>query len=279
MSVRPPSRRGLLAASGALLVTACGAKSGAERSISGDVTRVAYGSDDQQYAELRRPSGRSKGTVVLIHGGYWQVGYGAELMVPLAEAWTALGHATWNIEYRRVGTGGGVPHTLEDVAAALDLLHARGLDHRVVVVGHSAGGQLAVWAASRTARTPGGAPRVHPALVVSLSGVLDLTLAAGSAYAGEPTTSFVGGTPARQGALYAEADPTLLVPAACPVAVVQAADDQVVASEQARSYVAHDTAAGGRARYIEVPGDHFSLIDPRASCFPSIRNMVTATAG
>ena len=249
-----PTRRGLLAAGGVP----------AAHRVRRGRAGPHCGAEARARARARRPgsptatirsstptcAGRravSRGTVVLVHGGYWQASYGADLMVPLAERWTSLGFATWNLEYRRVGTGGGVPSTLADVAAAVDLLHGQALPGRVVVVGHSAGGQLAVWAASRTARTPGGAPRVRPDGVVSLSGVLDLALAAGSAYAGTPTTSFLGGTPAQVPARYAEADPSRLVPAACPVAVVQAHDDQVVAPEQARSYVAHATAAHGRA--------------------------------
>ena len=81
------------------------------------------------------------------------------------------------MEYRRVGTGGGFPQTFEDVAHAVDALPAD-LARRVVVVGHSAGGHLAGWAAGRTARTPGGAPHVALTGVISLSGLLDLTAAA-----------------------------------------------------------------------------------------------------
>jgi acetyl esterase/lipase len=213
--------------------------------------------------------------VVLLHGGYWLPGYGLDLMVPLADRLTSLGHATWNVEYRRTGAGGGVPDTLTDVAAAIDRLAGgglpKGLDDKVLLVGHSAGGHLAVWAASRTARTPGGESQVALSGAISLGGVLNLTLAARRPASRVQVTGFVGGTPADVPESYALADPTLLVPASCPVWAVHAEEDQVVPAEQSTSYVAGATAVGAVAERVTVPGDHFGLIDPGAASFRAIR--------
>jgi acetyl esterase/lipase len=202
-------------------------------------------------------------------------------MDPLADRFTDLGYATWNVEYRH--TGDHVEDTLADVAAAVDRLGhdgpTRGLDRDVVLLGHSAGGQLAAWAASRTARTPGGAPRVTVRGAVSLSGVLDLTRAAADPRSLSPVIAFLGGTPAEVPEHYAAADPTLLVPASCPVWAVHAAEDQVVSAEQSTRYVAADRAAGGRAKAVTVPGDHFTLIDPTSQAFPTIRKLVGEAAG
>ena len=271
-------RRTLLAGGlggGAALLAGCGggAAAGARSNGSGRVRRVRYGHEDQQHADLRRPRGASRGTVVLIHGGYWQAGYGADLMSPLARAFTALGYATWNVEYRRVGSGGGFPETLEDVAAAVDRLASEHLGP-AMVVGHSAGGHLAAWAASRTARTPGGAPVTPLSSAVSLSGLLDLSAAALAPESAAPTVAFMGGTPTRAPHRYALADPALLVPAACPVLACQAVDDQVVPPDQARRYVAAATAAHGQARVVPLPGDHFAIIDPETKAFPIIRGLV-----
>ena len=101
-------------------------------------------------------------TVVLLHGGYWLPQYGLDLMEPLADRFTELGFATWNVEYRRVGAGGGFPATLTDVAAAVDRLAGpgcrQGSPSRSSCVGHSAGGHLAAWAASRTDSDTGWCP-------------------------------------------------------------------------------------------------------------------------
>ena len=116
---------------------------------------------------------------MLLHGGYWMPGYDLDQLDPIADADDPAGWATWNVEYRRTGEGGEWPHPLTDVALAVDRLRARGPRRReVVLLGHSAGGHLAVWAASRTDRTPGGPPQVRPAAAISLAGVLDLTRAA-----------------------------------------------------------------------------------------------------
>ena len=140
--------------------------------------RHSYGDDPSQYGVLY-----GEGPVaVLIHGGFWKAEYGLTLMDALCEDLAARGWAAWNIEYRRLGNGGGVPETLEDVSAAIDLLaELPRRPRRVVTIGHSAGGHLAAWAATREN------PRVAVTGVVSQAGVLDL--AARRRAATSPTAS------------------------------------------------------------------------------------------
>lgn len=283
------SRRGVLTA-GTLsgLLAGCGPTSETESRKPPATTipraqRIAYGTDDSQFAELWMPSGDSLGTVLLLHGGYWYPQYGLELMRPLATRLNQLGFATWNVEYRRTGAGGGVPTTLQDVAAAMDRLGGKGLPagiaSRVVLLGHSAGGHLAGWAASRTSDTPGGAPQVPLVGSISLSGLLDLSTAASDPRSSGPVTEFLGGTPTEVPERYAEADPALLVPASCRVWATYAEDDAVVSPEQSTLYVEAATAAGGEVEAVRVPGDHFTLIDPQAESFTTIRGLLTkATA-
>ena len=280
------SRRGLLAGTGlAALLTGCGTES---RTAAPGPTpastspsksrRFSYGDDPEQYADLRMPSGTPLATVVLLHGGYWLPQYPAAQLVPMADRLTALGLATWNVEYRRTGAGGGFPATLTDVAAAIDLLGGsdvpEGLDQNVVLLGHSAGGHLAVWAASRRDSTPGGASGVPVAGAISLSGVLDLSRAALDPRSAEPVQAFMGASPDQEPERYAQADPALLVPAGCPVWAVHAEFDDVVPTEQSSGYVQRATAAGGEASLVIVPGDHTSIIDPGADSFPDVRRLV-----
>ena len=145
-----------------------------------------YGSDPSQLGELFRPPGAGPfAVVVVVHGGYWKAQYDRSLMTDLCVDLAEHGLAAWNLEYRRVGSGGGWPATFLDVAAGVDVLAEleAPLDlGRVVAVGHSAGGQLALWAASRPtlpADAPGADPRVVIRAAVAQAGVLDLTLAAG----------------------------------------------------------------------------------------------------
>ena len=118
--------------------------------------RIAYGPGPQQFGELRLPDGAGPHPVVIVvHGGCWLAEYDLGYMSSLAAALTADGVATWSIEYRRVGDdGGGWPGTFDDVGAAADHLREIAAEHeldleRVVAVGHSAGGHLALWLAAR----------------------------------------------------------------------------------------------------------------------------------
>lgn len=154
------------------------------------IQKITYGDDPSQFGELYLPTGdRRVGTVVVIHGGFWLSGYGLDLGAPLAQDLAERGWVAWNIEYRRIGNGGGWPATVADVAAAVDHLSvlAESGDHgkidlgHVVAVGHSAGGHLAGWLAGRP-KLPAGAPGSDPSVkitgVVSQAGVLDLAVAA-----------------------------------------------------------------------------------------------------
>ena len=110
---------------------------------------------------------------MVLHGGFWKAEYDLTLMDALCEDLAQRGWAAWNVEYRRLGNGGGVPETLEDVSAAIDFLAELAVDRvAVVTIGHSAGGHLAAWAATRDN------PRVAVTGVVSQAGVLDLARAA-----------------------------------------------------------------------------------------------------
>ncbi len=216
---------------------------------------------------------------MLLHGGYWMPGYGLDQLDPLATLMTESGWATWNVEYRPIGDGSAWPDPMTDVALAMDRLAKEDLAELVVTLGHSAGGQLAVWAASRTDATPGGAPLVRPVRAISLAGVLDLVRASSAPGSSAPVTAFAGGSPSEVPEHYASSDPSLLVPATCPVWALHAEDDAVVPLEQASSYVSKARAAGATAELVRVPGDHFTVIDPRAESFETIQGLVTDAAG
>jgi acetyl esterase/lipase len=249
----------------------------------GEPQRITYGDDPSQFADLRTPDKKSRGTVVLLHGGAWLPEYGVSELERLADRLTELGFVTWNVEYRRVGIGGGVPNTLLDVASAIDRLGGEGLPagitDRVVLVGHSAGGHLCAWAASRTPSTPGGAPLVRARGAISLAGVLDLTRAGDDPAVIEIVSNFVGGRPAEVPERYAVADPAALVPASCPVWAVRGDNDEDIPPIQSSGYVAAAKAAGGIAEEVVVPGDHDSIADPDAPSFPALEKLITEALG
>lgn len=226
-------------------------------------TRLDYGTDPAQFGELTLPSvGEVRGTVVVIHGGFWRSRHGLELGRPLAATLAAAGFAAWNIEYRRVGTGGGWPTTFDDVAAAVDLLAGQDwLDpDRVVALGHSAGGHLAAWLAARPglpSGVPGADPRVRLRGAVSQAGVLDLVDAARNGVGSGAVEDLMGAGP------YDLASPAERLPVGVPVVCVHGDADVNVPLRQSERYVAAAQAAGDPAELVVLPGvEHFAVIDP-----------------
>ncbi|MDQ3811175.1 MAG: alpha/beta hydrolase, partial [Chloroflexota bacterium] len=169
--------------------------------------RLWYGPLDVQFGDLRlaaAPTAARQPLAIVIHGGFWRARYDLLHIGHLAAALTARGVATWSLEYRRVGNGGGWPATLEDVAAgaehALELAREFPLDlDRVVTIGHSAGGHLALWlAAERTLRLQGA---------VALAGVVDLRRAAELGLGNDAVQAFLGGAPTDVPQRYRAASP------------------------------------------------------------------------
>ncbi|SFT94530.1 Alpha/beta hydrolase family protein [Geodermatophilus amargosae] len=221
--------------------------------------------------------------VVVLHGGFWRAAYGIELARPLAADLAAAGYAAVAVEYRRVGTGGGWPATLEDVAAALDALPGLPDTPRldlgdVTVVGHSAGGHLAAWAAGRgrlPAGAPGAAPRVRVTAAVLQAGVVDLQHAAqqrlGERRGLGAVQEFLGGEPGEVPDRYAVADPVRLLPTGADVLCVHGTGDDVVPLEQSQRYAAAAAGAGDRVTVRTVPGGHRVPIDVAGEAWAVVR--------
>jgi acetyl esterase/lipase len=230
-----------------------------------DAQPISYGPDASQFAELTLPDRTPQGVVVVIHGGFWKAAYDLSLGRPLAASLADHGWAAWNIEYRRVRSGGGALATCDDVAAAIDALADQGLDlSRVLALGHSAGGHLATWAASR-ARFAQWRSRVDLTGVVSQAGVLDLQAAYAEDLGAGAVEAFLGHPP---GPADAPLDPRLQIPLEIPVHCIHGTDDADVPISQSREYVATATAAGATARLTEIEGgDHYVVIGPASDAW------------
>jgi pimeloyl-ACP methyl ester carboxylesterase len=237
------------------------------------VERHRYGRRAAQHGELRVPEAAGPPPVaVLIHGGFWRSGYDLHLMDALVDDLVGRGWATWNLEYRRLGrrAGGGYPMTLDDVAAGIDLLAplARGgrLDLRgVVAIGHSAGGQLAAWAATRPA------PRVALCGVVAQAGVLDLGLAHAQDLGGGAVARLLGGRPGEVPERYAAASPAQRLPLGVPVLLTHGADDRTVPAALSTSIAAAARAAGDEVELVVVPGAaHMGHLDPGGALWQAV---------
>lgn len=227
--------------------------------------RSAYGTDPSQFGDLYLPSGDPRGVVVVIHGGFWRAEYDSTLGEPLATSLAAAGWAAWNLEYRRVGNGGGAPRTMDDIAAGIDRLADLPIDtSTVVALGHSAGGHLAAWAASRGRSERWQPERVPVTHVVSQAGVLDLRAAVEEGLGGGAVEALLGRPMRPADAVF---DPMQQLPLDQPTWCVHGSSDPIVPLSQSQTYVDAARAAGASAELVEVAGDHFAVIDPTSDAW------------
>jgi acetyl esterase/lipase len=255
--------------------------------------RNAYGSDPLQFGELRLPSTKGPHPVaIVVHGGCWlaklrdmdQRAIALDNMRPVAAAITESGIATWNIEYRRLGNdGGGWPGTFRDVADAADFLRTLARDQqldltRVIAIGHSAGGHLALWLAARpkilkTSDLYTGDP-LRLVGAVDLDGPADLkvTLPLQQPVCGSPViTDLIGGSPDEKAERYRNASPIELLPLGVP----QAFFAGKMFAAQVPLYETAVKRAGDTVETAVFPeAGHFVFIDPRSDVWPQVISSV-----
>jgi len=234
--------------------------------------------------------------VIFLHGGFWRAEYDRTHTGPLAAALAAAGYAVCTPEYRRVGQpGGGWPGTLDDVAAAVDVLpelaaaaagHGSLAPRPLVLAGHSAGGHLALWAAARHRLPPGSGHTPAPGAylgVVGLAAVSDLAACHAEGLGRGAADNLIGGAPGGYPDRYARADPARLVPLGIRVRLVHGSRDDSVPCRMSRDYAARATAAGDDVVLDELTGcGHFELIDPLSAAWPTVLaafRAIAATAG
>ncbi|MDE2305855.1 MAG: alpha/beta hydrolase [Gammaproteobacteria bacterium] len=212
--------------------------------------------------------------LVLLHGGFWREPYRRDVMAPLAVDLAKRGIATWNVEYRRVGGSGGCPQTFLDVAAAIDFTRELARSRRIsaaspAVLGHSAGGHLALWSAARRKLppgAPGAGPSVTPSRVIAVGAVADLA-AARRLHLGAGAVEALVPSAADQG----WADPAALLPLGIPQLLVHGDRDESVPIALARDYVHAARSAGDRVEWLCLPGvTHMPPIDPASDAWREI---------
>jgi acetyl esterase/lipase len=237
--------------------------------------RIDYGQAGSQFGDLYVPSGDPRGTVVLLHGGAWEAEEDLSIVKPVAQDLRREGYAVWNVEYRRVGEpGGGWPGTFDDVAAAIDHLAVLAEDQpvdleRVVIVGHSAGGTLALWAAGRDGS-------VRPRGFLSLAGLPDLASCVEEDLLAGACSRVLGGTPAEVPDRYREASPSARLPTGRRQRLVHGIDDDIVPVRHSQDYVAMAQTVGDPAEVVTVPNaGHFQLIDIQHPAYGEVLTQIS----
>jgi acetyl esterase/lipase len=244
----------------------------------GGARKFSYGTDPLNYAELWLPAGgTASATVLMVHGGCWQTDIATcSIMQWAAHDLCTRGIAVWNIEYRGVDrSGGGYPGTFLDVATAADHLrdvapaHGLRLD-RVVAMGHSAGGHLALWLAGRP-----GLPRcsvlhrpdplpIHAVIASGALPDLDAALRLPGNVCGSTGVPRLVGVPSHgRPDVYADTSATSLLPIPADVRLVYGARDEIAPTSLGRAFAACGTAVGQKVRLVEVAEEgHVELIVP-----------------
>ncbi|MYW06735.1 alpha/beta hydrolase [Streptomyces sp. SID3343] len=250
-----------------------------DRPAPGPDRTLTYGPSADHVIDVWQPADDPTALVVVVHGGFWRAEYDRRHTYPMCVALAAEGYAVAAVEYRRTGqVGGGRPGTFDDVAAALDLLVAGGArtDAPIVLVGHSAGGHLAVWASLRH-RQPADSPWYSAgspealAGVVSLAGVCDLDAAIALNLDDGAAVALLGDTTE---AVLALTDPMRLAGPGVPTILLHGDADTTVPIAQSRVY-----AKTSAARLRELPGvGHYELIDPLSTIWPQVLRAVAETA-
>lgn len=232
---------------------------------------VAYGPHPDQLVDVYAPRAGDGGRaavrgplVVLLHGGFWRAAYDRRHLSPLAAELAGHGMPVALAEYRRVGAGGGAPQTFEDVTAAIGAAHAAlaqtAADPAVVLVGHSAGGHLALLAAAR--------PGTPVTRVLAVSPVADLARAHELGLSDGAVAELLGAGPGLPERL-AAADPARHPPAGIPVTILHGTDDPDVPVELSRRYAARSP---GTTDLRELPGvGHYAPVTPGS---PSCHTLV-----
>lgn len=270
----------------------------ATAAVPAGARRVVYGTDPLQFGELRLPSTKGPHPVaIVIHGGCWVAKLGnmderavaMDNMRPLAVALSDAGIATWNVEYRRLGNaGGGWPGTFQDVARAADFLRTLSTDHqldlkRVISIGHSAGGHLAMWLAARP-KLPSTSV-LYTSEPLRLTGVVDLdgpadlkaTLPLQQPVCGSPVvTDLLGGTPEERPERYRDGSPIEML----PLGVGQVFFAGRMFAAHVAPYQAATKRAGDTLEATVLPdAGHFVFIDPQSAIWPqvlaSVRRLLT----
>jgi acetyl esterase/lipase len=248
--------------------------------------RIAYGDDPLQFGELRLPKTKGKHPVVIVvHGGCWFAEYDLHHLAAFSEALTKLGVATWTIEYRRIGHKGGAwPGTFQDVAQATDYLREVARQHpldlkRVIALGHSAGGQLALWLAARKNLPKTSVLYAANPLpltgVVSLAGISDLKKYRPNC--DDSVNKLLGGAPEQFAERYQQTSPIELLPLKVPMRLIHGAKDRIVPLELGKEFEAAARQKGDDVT-LTTPdaAGHFDLISPVSEVWVTVATSLRA---
>jgi acetyl esterase/lipase len=234
--------------------------------------RIFYGSESKQFCDLRVPAlPIERPVAIIIHGGFWRARFALTYMGHLCESLRQAGIATWNVEYRGVGDpGGGWPGTLEDIEAAVYRLGSIAGQHHLdlsnlIALGHSAGGQLALYLASKFPMRA----------FISLGGVVDLKHACKLKLGEGAVEAFLSGSPRSVPERFAASDPVALLPFGTRLRLFHGREDSTVPLEISERFAARARGEGDDTLVFPLAGGHFEPVDPATPQWEAVRDEIS----
>jgi dipeptidyl aminopeptidase/acylaminoacyl peptidase len=247
--------------------------------------RLSYGADKLQFGELRFPPGEGPFPLLfVIHGGFWKAQYDLKHIGHLCAKFSSYGIITCSLEYRRIGDrGGGWPGTFLDIAEGVDFLFRRLAENprvdakRAAVIGHSAGGHLALWLGGRgklpaSSEISGSAKQGLPLVAaISLAGVADLRMGYEQNLGGVAVRKLIGGSPEQYPRRYNEGSPIELVPMGVKQILIHGTQDDTVPLIQSERFYERAKDAGDNPSFhpLDEVG-HFEVIDPESKAWQAV---------
>jgi acetyl esterase/lipase len=244
---------------------------------------LRYGAHADQEGDLYLASRAVAPVICLLHGGFWRMPYGRDQLNTIASDLQQRGYAVWNVGYRLIGSAAaGWPAPLDDVLSAVDFLTSLesgilDLD-RIVLCGHSAGGQLALCAAAETNSATNGGVRVSG--VVGQAAITDMIEAHALGLGNHAAAELLGGSPDTMPDRFAHASPRAHLPLHVPQLIIHGSADDVVPIALARDYVAAATNLGDDVAFLEIPReDHMAFLDPSSSAHAGLCDWLARVTG
>ena len=231
------------------------------------VARFPYGPFPDQFGDLRIPDGGGRRLVVVVHGGLWRHEWTRDTIEGLAVDLTHLGYVTWNLEYRRVGTGGGWPESFDDVASALRAAPAiTGIGPQdTMVLGHSAGGTMALW-------TGGLASEPAPGLLIGMAALPDLVRAEAEDLGEGSVRKLLGRWRPDPG----HYSPFHRLPTGTESLLATVDRDDLVPPAHGVDYARKAKSAGDPVTLLELTGLHNSFLDPKGAAWKEVAGLLGA---
>lgn len=244
--------------------------------------RLSYGKHSEQFGELYLPKENGPHpTIILIHGGCWQAQYSLSTLAQLSKALTKLGYAVWNVEFRRLGNGGGFPTTFEDIALSADFLNTMAEKYTLdlsslTAMGHSAGGHLALWLAGRHHLPRNSALFSDSAItiqrVISLAGIPDLVAGVEQNICRGACQDLVGGLPNEVPEQYQQASPHYLLPLNIPHWHLVGALDPLVPASYIEPFIQKAKLQDNNVNFKVIPNiGHFEMVMPDTTSWKFIK--------